>query len=134
MVWDREGCLHAGGGRPTEAYAGFCGQLVFPSDTGTGARPPQRPQPRLLQAGGKTQLNRAGERTLTFHDLRHVFASILIAEGNNVVYVSRQMGQAKPSITLNVYAHLFEAEEQAKKTRDGLERRFGVFCRAPSSR
>jgi transposase len=27
MVWDREGCLHAGGGRPTEAYAGFCGRL-----------------------------------------------------------------------------------------------------------
>ncbi len=27
LVWDREGCLHAGGGRPTEAYAGFCGQL-----------------------------------------------------------------------------------------------------------
>ncbi len=27
MVWDREGCLHAGGGRPTETYAGFCGQL-----------------------------------------------------------------------------------------------------------
>jgi hypothetical protein len=27
MVWDREGCVHAGGGRPTEVYAGFCGQL-----------------------------------------------------------------------------------------------------------
>jgi transposase len=27
MVWDREGCLHAGGGRPTDAYAAFCGQL-----------------------------------------------------------------------------------------------------------
>jgi transposase len=27
MVWDREGCLHAGSGRPTEAYAGFCGRL-----------------------------------------------------------------------------------------------------------
>jgi transposase len=27
MVWDREGCLHAGGGRPTEVYAAFCGQL-----------------------------------------------------------------------------------------------------------
>jgi len=27
MVWDREGCLHAGGGRPTEAYAAFCGLL-----------------------------------------------------------------------------------------------------------
>jgi len=27
LVWDREGCLHAGGGRPTESYAAFCGQL-----------------------------------------------------------------------------------------------------------
>ena len=27
MVWDREGCLHAGGGRPTESYAAFCGRL-----------------------------------------------------------------------------------------------------------
>ena len=27
MVWDREGCLHAGGGRTTDPYAAFCGQL-----------------------------------------------------------------------------------------------------------
>lgn len=27
FVWDREGALHAGGGRPSEAYASFCGQL-----------------------------------------------------------------------------------------------------------
>jgi transposase len=27
LVWDREGCLHAGSGRPTESYAAFCGQL-----------------------------------------------------------------------------------------------------------
>jgi len=27
LVWDREGALHAGGGRPTDAYASFCGQL-----------------------------------------------------------------------------------------------------------
>jgi transposase len=27
MVWDREGCVHAGSGRPTDVYAGFCGQL-----------------------------------------------------------------------------------------------------------
>jgi transposase len=27
LVWDREGSLHAGGGRPTEVYASFCGQL-----------------------------------------------------------------------------------------------------------
>jgi transposase len=27
LVWDREGALHAGGGRPTEAFAALCGQL-----------------------------------------------------------------------------------------------------------
>jgi len=29
MVWDREGALHAGGGRPTGVYAAFCGQLLL---------------------------------------------------------------------------------------------------------
>jgi transposase len=27
LVWDREGAIHAGGGRPTVEFAGFCGQL-----------------------------------------------------------------------------------------------------------
>jgi len=27
LVWDREGCLHAGKGRPTDTYAAFCGRL-----------------------------------------------------------------------------------------------------------
>jgi transposase len=27
LVWDREGALHAGGGRPSEAFAAFCGRL-----------------------------------------------------------------------------------------------------------
>jgi transposase len=27
LVWDREGALHAGGGRPTDAFAALCGRL-----------------------------------------------------------------------------------------------------------
>jgi len=27
VVWDREGAIHAGGGRPTEAFVAFCGAL-----------------------------------------------------------------------------------------------------------
>jgi transposase len=27
LVWDREGAIHRGGGQPTDAFAGFCGQL-----------------------------------------------------------------------------------------------------------
>jgi hypothetical protein len=29
LVWDREGAIHAGGGRPTEAFAGYCGRLAL---------------------------------------------------------------------------------------------------------
>jgi transposase len=29
LVWDREGALHAGAGRPTEVYAAFCGRLAL---------------------------------------------------------------------------------------------------------
>ncbi len=29
IVWDREGALHAGGGRPSEAFAAFCGSLAL---------------------------------------------------------------------------------------------------------
>jgi len=27
LVWDREGAIHAGGGRPTDEFAGFCGRF-----------------------------------------------------------------------------------------------------------
>src|SRR4051812_2533740 len=27
LVWDREGAIHAGDGKPTDAFAGFCGEL-----------------------------------------------------------------------------------------------------------
>jgi hypothetical protein len=29
LVWDREGAIHAGGRRPTEEFAAFCGQLAL---------------------------------------------------------------------------------------------------------
>lgn len=41
------------------------------------------------------------------HDLRHSFASWSIAEGMNVVQVSKWLGHAKVSQTLDTYAHLF---------------------------
>lgn len=43
----------------------------------------------------------------TFHSLRHTHASALIAAGKDVVTVSRRLGHVKPTITLNVYGHLF---------------------------
>lgn len=73
--------------------------LVFPSDNGTGLDHRNVRSRAFYKAVEKAKLNRPGERRLIFHDLRHVFASVLIADGANVVFVSRQMGHTKPSIT-----------------------------------
>ncbi|MGO9049392.1 MAG: site-specific integrase [Xanthobacteraceae bacterium] len=51
---------------------------------------------------------------VTLHALRHTHASQLIAAGMDVVTVSRRLGHAKPSVTLNVYAHLYgSADDRA---------------------
>ena len=62
---------------------------------------------------------------MTVHVLRHTFASILIDQGHDVVFVSRQLGHANPSITLKVYAHLVDAERHADRAREQLEAEYG---------
>lgn len=79
----------------------------------------------LAKGATAAELNHSGEPTLRMHDLRHCFASMLIREGADVVFVSRQLGHANPAITLRVYAHLFDSEAQAKRMREALEARFG---------
>lgn len=46
-----------------------------------------------------------------FHALRHTHASQLIASGMDVLSISRRIGHASPSITLNVYGHLFNTTD-----------------------
>jgi integrase len=43
----------------------------------------------------------------TLHGLRHTHVSQLIASGLDMLTISRRIGHASPSITLNVYGHLF---------------------------
>lgn len=50
---------------------------------------------------------------VTFHALRHSHASALIAAGLDVVSVSRRLGHGSPTVTLNVYAHLFRQTDTA---------------------
>lgn len=61
-----------------------------------------------------------------FHDLRHTYASLLIAQGANVEFVRSQLGHKDATVTLRVYAHLFGAQEHADKTRQLLEDGFGA--------
>ncbi len=79
----------------------------------------------LTARGLEKAANRGGPARATFHVLRHTFASILIAQGRDPVFVSRQLGHANAAITLKVYAHLFDAKRHAKEAREGLEADYG---------
>jgi integrase len=48
--------------------------------------------------------------SITPHDLRHTAASLAISAGANVKAVQRMLGHAKASMTLDVYADLFDAD------------------------
>ena len=45
---------------------------------------------------------------VTLHTLRHTFGSVKLEQGENLIYVSKQMGHANPAITATVYAHLLK--------------------------
>ncbi|BBX72271.1 site-specific integrase [Mycobacterium shinjukuense] len=48
--------------------------------------------------------------SITPHDLRHTAASLAISAGANVKAVQRMLGHAKASMTLDVYADLFDED------------------------
>ncbi|MGH8306612.1 MAG: site-specific integrase, partial [Steroidobacteraceae bacterium] len=79
--------------------------LVFPNLDGQPMS-----HTNLLQRGFYPALKRAGLRRIRFHDLRHTYASLMISNGEDIVRVSRLMGHANASITLNVYSHLMPRE------------------------
>jgi integrase len=62
---------------------------------------------------------RAGVTEVTLHDLRHFYASGLIAAGCDVVTVQRALGHAKATTTLNTYAHLWPSAEDRTRQAAG---------------
>ena len=76
-------------------------------------------------------MRRSGVRAdgrLSLHSLRHGYASLLIAEGLDVVFVSRQLGHADPGVTLSVYAHLFARAKHALAARSALEAGYATMA------
>src|SRR3954452_12933447 len=87
----------------------------------------------LTAAIVKAGLAHEGEPRLRFHDLRHTYASLLIAQGLNVVFISRQLGHASASMTLDVYGGLFDRAEPARRAAEGLETAFSELLAASRS-
>ena len=66
---------------------------------------------------------RAGLSGIRLHDLRHFYASGLIADGCDVVTVQRALGHAKASTTLDTYAKLWPSgEDRTRKAASNLAR------------
>ena len=55
----------------------------------------------------------AGFPGLRVHELRHTAASLLLANGMDVLTVSNRLGHASPSITLDVYSHCIPGRDAA---------------------
>jgi integrase len=56
----------------------------------------------MLRRNFRPALKAAGFPLIRFYDLRHTYASLLIAQGENIHYIQNQLGHASPTITLNV--------------------------------
>jgi integrase len=121
----REHRLRSGHSQPDD--------FVFHCPDGRPMHPDVVRSCRLHAAVKKAGLDPAGKQRLRFHDLRHTYASLLIAQGVNVAFVSRQLGHASITTTLNVYTHLFDHAENASTVIGWLEEQFGGIPSAAGS-
>lgn len=81
----------------------------------------------------RSTIKRAGVRHFRLHDLRHHYASGLIAAGCDVVTVQRALGHLSATVTLDTYSHLWpSAEDRTRSAAGGLVQ--SVFADSADSR
>lgn len=89
--------------------------LVFTTPVGTPLDKDnvrKRELPQLYKAAGLPP-------ELTFHDLRHIAASLALGSGVSIPTVSEMLGHTDPSTTLRVYAHAIPgAQREAARALD----------------
>ncbi|MFF4318222.1 tyrosine-type recombinase/integrase [Streptomyces sp. NPDC001568] len=67
----------------------------------------------------KSICEKAGAGPRHWHELRHHYACVLIAGGENPAVVSKRLGHKDVMTTMRTHAHLFaEAEEQTRNVLD----------------
>ena len=84
------------GGRPELVFTTFDGDPITPD---------------VLSKAWSRQTAAKGMPQVHFHALRHTHASMLISEGIDIVQISKRLGHASPTITLNTYSHLFKKDD-----------------------
>jgi integrase len=82
-------------------------EYVFARDDGTPFHPD------YLSAAFGRHAKRAGMPRISFHDLRHTYATMALQAGVHPKVVSERIGHASVAITLDVYSHAVPALEES---------------------
>ncbi|WP_429845053.1 tyrosine-type recombinase/integrase [Brevibacillus sp. FIR094] len=76
---------------------------------------------RAIQKVWDSFIKKTGAQKITFHDLRHTHASLLIKQSVHVKVISERLGHSSVSITLDLYGHLMSnMQEDAAKGLDAI--------------
>ena len=87
----------------------FKGEIVFTSPEG-GVMDPDN----FSSRDWARVLRRSKLKRIRFHDLRHTYASLLIAQGAHPKYIQVQLGHASIQTTLDRYGHLMPEMHEAE--------------------
>lgn len=72
-----------------------------------------RPYPETSVSRKKNlAIKKSGVKKIRIHDFRHSHATLLINQGMNIVAVSKRLGHSDVNITLKIYTHLLEENNE----------------------
>ena len=111
MVVGDDGAYHV---KAPKSYAGTRELTVpdFVRETLTRCPLPVRPNPVMMTDAFKA-IRRAAGVSVRFHDLRHYYASLLLASGVPDKYAMKRMGHATPNMLKSVYQHTMRDADAA---------------------
>ena len=92
--------------------------LVFATRKGT-----QLEAQNVINRYFKPLLRRAGLPDIRWHDLRHTYATLLLARGTHPTYVQKSLGHASVQLTLDRYSHWMPS--MGRNTADGIDEALG---------
>ncbi|MGO9157371.1 tyrosine-type recombinase/integrase [Mycobacterium sp.] len=98
---------------------------------GAGGNPPHQD---TVRGEWLRTLRTAGATSVRMHDLRHFYASGLIAAGCDVVTVQRALGHSSATTTLTTYSHLWPTAEDRTRSAAGAVMRAALADSADSLR
>lgn len=100
--------------------AGYSGPWVFPDSEGGPRR-----KSNFIRRSFMPLLRAAGLPHVTFHSLRHVANSVLLAQGESVKVAAERLGHSTTRMTLDTYAHVLPTTQRSAA--DRLDKVFRVL-------